>query len=85
LVTAIGVALLLVSGVALAATFDGTAASDTFVGTPDPDDIRGRGGDDTLSGAGARDPAFAATGATTYCLAMLARMRLGATRATTTC
>jgi hypothetical protein len=49
LVAAIGGALLLASGVALAATFDGTPAADTFVGTQGPDDIRGRGGDDTLS------------------------------------
>jgi len=34
LVTAIGVVMLLVSGVALAATFDGTPGPDTFVGTP---------------------------------------------------
>ena len=43
LITAVGVVLLLVSGVALAATFDGTPAADTFVGTPgqaDRDDRR---------------------------------------------
>jgi hypothetical protein len=34
LVTAIGVVMLLASGVALAATFDGTPGPDTFVGTP---------------------------------------------------
>ena len=55
LVTAIGVALLLASGVALAATFDGTDGNDTFVGTDGPDDIRGRAGNDTLSGAGGID------------------------------
>ena len=55
LVAAVGVAMLLASGVALAATFDGTPGPDTFVGTDRPDDIRGRGGDDTLSGAGAID------------------------------
>ena len=39
LVTAIGVVMLLASGVALAATFDGTPGPDTFVGTPGSDDI----------------------------------------------
>ena len=55
LATAIGVAMLLASGVALAATFDGTDGPDTFVGTDGPDDIRGRAGNDNLSGAGGID------------------------------
>ena len=55
LVTVVGVAILLASGVALAATFDGTPDPDIFVGTPGPDDIRGRGSDDTLSGKGGVD------------------------------
>jgi Ca2+-binding RTX toxin-like protein len=52
-VTAIGVAMLLASGVALAATFVGTDGDDTFVGTDGPDDIRGLAGNDTLSGGAA--------------------------------
>ncbi|MBA3636391.1 MAG: hypothetical protein M3Q62_00535 [Actinomycetota bacterium] len=36
LVTVVGVAILLASGVALAATFDGTLGPDIFVGTPVP-------------------------------------------------
>jgi Ca2+-binding RTX toxin-like protein len=55
LITVVGVAMLMASGVALAATFDGTPGPDIFVGTDRPDDIRGRGGDDTLSGAGGGD------------------------------
>src|SRR5918997_2256595 len=55
LVSAIGVVMLLICGVALAAEFDGTPEADTIVGTPNPDEIRGRGGNDTLSGAGASD------------------------------
>jgi Ca2+-binding RTX toxin-like protein len=55
LITAMGVAMLLASGVALAVTFDGTDRDDMFVGTDGPDDIRGRAGNDNLSGAGGID------------------------------
>jgi hypothetical protein len=45
LVTAIGVAMLLASGVDLAATFDGTPGPDTFVGT---DSVSAGAGDDVI-------------------------------------
>src|SRR5918998_4360532 len=55
LVTAIGVAVLLASGIALAATLEGNDGPNTLVGTNGPDDIRGRGGDDNISGLGGID------------------------------
>src|SRR5918997_869105 len=55
LVSAIGVVVLLVCGVALAAEFDGTPEADTIVGTPNPDEIRGDFGNDRLIGGGGPD------------------------------
>jgi hypothetical protein len=48
-------ALVVASGVALAATLNGTNRADTLVGTPKIDSINGFGGGDTLRGKGSAD------------------------------
>ena len=58
LLTAIGVATLLASGVALAATIEGTPGDDTLTGTDNTDYIYGRGGDDLIEAGDARDVVF---------------------------
>jgi Ca2+-binding RTX toxin-like protein len=62
LVTAMGVAMLLASGVALAATIEGTPGDDRLLGTANTDTIYGRGGDDLIRSLGARDVDFGNTG-----------------------
>jgi Ca2+-binding RTX toxin-like protein len=62
LVTAMGVAMLLASGVALAATIEGTPGDDTLDGTDNTDYIYGRGGDDLIRSLGARDVVFGGAG-----------------------
>lgn len=57
------VALLLGSGIALAATITGTSGSDALEGTGGSDRISGRGGADTLSGKGGDDRLFGGAGA----------------------
>ncbi len=47
---AIGVGILLATGVALAANIQGTSGNDTLTGTSSADNIYGYGGDDTMSG-----------------------------------
>ena len=58
LLTAIGVATLLASGVALAATIEGTSADNRLIGTPTTDYIYGRAGDDLIKARAARDVVF---------------------------
>jgi len=58
LLTTIGLALLLASGVALAATFDGTQGNDRFIGTPQGDRAVMRAGDDLARGRGMADFLF---------------------------
>jgi len=58
LVTTIGVAMLLASGVALAATIEGTPEDDHLIGTPNTDFIYGRGGNDLIEARAARDVVF---------------------------
>jgi len=53
--TAMGVAMLLASGVALAELIDGTSGNDTIRGTSSSDLINGFAGDDTLSGLAGSD------------------------------
>ncbi len=50
-----GAALLLASGIALAATFVGTNGPDTIIGTDSADTIAGLGGDDFINGRGGDD------------------------------
>ena len=50
LLTSMALALVLVSGVALAATFYGTDGNDDIRGTQESDQIFGRGGNDILGG-----------------------------------
>ena len=52
LLTVMGLALVLASGIALAATFTGTKRADTINGSDNRDFIYGLNGDDTLSGGG---------------------------------
>lgn len=53
--TAIGVAVLLASGLAIAATILGTDGPDTLTGTSGDDTIEGFGGNDTISGMAGSD------------------------------
>jgi Ca2+-binding RTX toxin-like protein len=62
LLTTMGVAMLLASGVALAATIEGTPRDDTLIGTANTDYIYGRGGDDLIRSLGARDVVFGGAG-----------------------
>ncbi len=55
LTAAIMAALVLVSGVALAAAYEGTPAKDVVYGTPAKDYIATYGGDDTIVPRGGRD------------------------------
>lgn len=52
---AMGVALLIASGLAVAATLNGTSGDDNIVGTEDIDTINGFGGNDTVAGKGGND------------------------------
>ena len=62
LFTAMGVAMLLASGVALAATIEGTPQDDTLFGTSNTDTIYGRGGDDLIRARDSRDIVFGGRG-----------------------
>jgi hypothetical protein len=62
LIAATMAALVLVSGVALAAAFEGTPAADVVKGTPAKDYIDTYGGDDTITPRGGRDTVSAGPG-----------------------
>jgi Ca2+-binding RTX toxin-like protein len=62
LIAATMAALVLVSGVALAAAFEGTPARDVVYGTPAADYIATYGGDDTIVPRGGRDTASGGPG-----------------------
>jgi Ca2+-binding RTX toxin-like protein len=51
----IGVGLILVSGIAVAAVRNGTSGNDTINGTKKADQINGRAGNDTINGRGGPD------------------------------
>lgn len=53
--TAVATAILLASGLAVAATLTGTDGSDQIKGTAGVDEIQGKGGDDTLEGMAGND------------------------------
>jgi Ca2+-binding RTX toxin-like protein len=57
-----GLGVLLLSGVALADTIDGTSGSDDLVGTDKDDVIHGSGGADYVSGLAAADVLYAGAG-----------------------
>jgi Ca2+-binding RTX toxin-like protein len=59
---AIGVAVLLATGVALAATIHGTAGNDTLKGTSSADSLYGYGGDDSLEGLEGADGLLGGSG-----------------------
>jgi Ca2+-binding RTX toxin-like protein len=60
--TVMGVTLLLVSGVALAATIRGTSGSDRLVGSNSADTMRGYAGADTMSGRYGKDKMYGGSG-----------------------
>lgn len=60
--TTVVVAVLLVSGVALAAVIEGTNGPDTLTGTDEADTIRGADGADTISGMGSSDTIYGGHG-----------------------
>ena len=62
MLTAMALALLLASGVALAVTKIGTNGPDTLRGTNGNDRLEGRGGDDKLKGGKGDDKIFPGTG-----------------------
>ena len=55
LLMAMGLSIVLASGVALAATFNGTAGNDSKAGTTSADNMYGLDGDDTLNGRAGND------------------------------
>jgi Ca2+-binding RTX toxin-like protein len=57
-----GLAVLLLGGVALADTIDGTSGPDDLVGTDNEDVIHGSGGADYISGLAAADVLYAGAG-----------------------
>lgn len=59
---AVGVAILIASGVALAAVINGTNGPDTLTGTDEADTIRGDDGADTISGMGSSDTIYGGHG-----------------------
>jgi len=61
-VTALVGALVLASGVALAATINGDNGPDTLTGTPRADLIRGYGGNDNITGGKGVDRIYAGAG-----------------------
>ena len=61
-VTALVVALVLASGVALAATINGDNGPNKLTGTPRADLIRGYGGNDTITGGKGVDRIYAGAG-----------------------
>jgi Ca2+-binding RTX toxin-like protein len=62
LLATVGAMLLLVSGVALAATINGTSGHDTLRGGEGTDIIHGRGGSDTIHGGYGEDRLYGDTG-----------------------
>ena len=62
ILASMGVAILLASGVALAATFVGDAGPNLIVGTAASDSIFGQGGDDALHGGGSADAVYGGFG-----------------------
>jgi hypothetical protein len=64
LLTVMTAALVVASGVALAANLNGTNRADTLVGTPRGDSIKGFGGGDTLRAKAAPTPCAASRVAT---------------------
>jgi Ca2+-binding RTX toxin-like protein len=62
LFTVMVVALLLVSGVAVAAAIRGTSGNDTLVGSNSADTMRGHAGGDTMSGRYGKDKMYGGSG-----------------------
>ena len=62
LIVAVAAALLLASGVAMAASFVGTEEADTITGTFNKDTIKGLAGDDTINAASGDDTVYGEAG-----------------------
>lgn len=62
LIATTGIVLILISGVALAATINGTSGHDTLQGGKGTDVIHGRGGSDTINGGYGGDRLYGDTG-----------------------